>query len=93
MSLSITPECINCWACEPICPSAAIEVSAAGTFSINAVKCTECEGDYADPQCAGICPIEGAIFDALGVPVNPPGSLTGILPEKLQAARREIAAR
>lgn len=93
MSLSITSECINCWACEPVCPSAAIMVSPGRIFSISAAKCTECDGDHADPQCASICPVEGAILDAAGAPINPPGSLTGIPPEKLQAAREEIAAR
>ncbi|TCS61734.1 4Fe-4S binding protein [Varunaivibrio sulfuroxidans] len=93
MSLSITSECINCWACAPVCPSTAILVSPEGLFSIGATACTECDGAHADPQCASICPVEGAILDAAGAPINPPGSLTGIPPEKLQAAREEIAAR
>jgi hypothetical protein len=60
---------------------------------IDAKKCSECEGDYPDPQCASICPIEGVILDGIGVPVNPPGSLTGIPPERLEAAMAEIQAR
>jgi len=42
-----------------------------------------------DAQCASICPIEGAILDELGNPLNPVGSLTGIpleLLAKYQAA-------
>jgi hypothetical protein len=35
------------------------------------------------PQCAAICPIEGAIVNELGEALNPPGSLTGIPLTKL----------
>lgn len=92
MSLKIIDSCVNCWACLPLCPSDAIYETATH-FKINESKCTECDGDHATPQCASICPIEGAILDAFGEAVNPPGSLTGIPPEKMQAAMAEIAAR
>ncbi len=92
MSLEIVERCINCWACEPLCPAKAIH-AARPHFLIDPKKCTECEGDYADPQCAGICPIEGAILDSLGEPVNPPGSLTGIPPEHMAQVMAEIRAR
>ncbi len=75
----IVEGCVNCWACESLCPSEAI-FAATPHFLIDAKKCTECEGAFADPQCASICPVEGVILDGLGVPVNPPGSLTGIPP-------------
>jgi ferredoxin len=39
-------------------------------FLIDADKCTECVGDFADAQCVAICPIEGAILDELGVALN-----------------------
>ena len=92
MALKILDSCVNCWACLPLCPSGAI-AAAPRHFVINDRKCTECEGSYAEPQCASICPIEGAILDSLGVPVNPPGSLTGIPPERMAAAMAEIQAR
>jgi ferredoxin len=92
MSLKIIETCVNCWACQPLCPSQAI-YPAKPHFLIEAKKCSECEGDYAEPQCASICPIEGAIVDAFGAAMNPPGSLTGIPPERLQAAMAEIRAR
>ncbi|EXJ15768.1 4Fe-4S binding protein [Imhoffiella purpurea] len=92
MAFKIIDSCVNCWACEPLCPSQAI-LAAKPHFVIDAKKCTECEGDFAEPQCASICPIEGAILDASGLAVNPPGSLTGIPPERLAAARAEIRAR
>ncbi|MBD9357935.1 4Fe-4S dicluster domain-containing protein [Methylomonas albis] len=93
MALQIIESCVNCYACEPLCPSKAIYMSEkTGHFRINPKKCTECEGDFKDTQCASICPIEGAILDALGVPINPPGSLTGIPPEKMAEAMAELQA-
>jgi ferredoxin len=92
MALRIVAGCVNCWACEPLCPSRAI-VAAEPHFRIDPSACTQCEGDYAEPQCASICPIEGAILDGAGVALNPPGSLTGIPPQCLAAAMAEIRAR
>ncbi len=92
MAYQIIAACTNCHACLPLCPHQAI-VAATPHFLIDAKKCTECAGDYADPQCVSICPIEGAILDSLGAPANPPGSLTGIPPHKMAAARAEIQAR
>jgi ferredoxin len=92
MALSIIESCVNCWACEPLCPSKAI-FAAKPHFIIDANKCTECDGDYADMQCASICPIEGAILDAFGAAINPPGSLTGIPPLRMAEAMAEIRAR
>ncbi len=92
MSLEIIESCINCWACEPLCPTEAIRVLRPH-FLIDTKKCTECDGDYAAPQCAGICPVEGAILDSLGKPVNPPGSLTGIPPTRMAQAMAAIRAR
>jgi Fe-S-cluster-containing hydrogenase component 2 len=79
MAVKIVASCINCWACQPLCPSAAID-EAKPHFLVDASRCTECVGDYPDPQCVSICPIEGAIVDSRGEPRNPPGSLQGILP-------------
>lgn len=92
MALQIIEDCVNCWACEPLCPRDAI-IEARPHFIINAKRCTECEGDYFDAQCASICPIEGAIVNGLGEPLNPLGSLTGIPSEELAAAMVEIQAR
>ena len=92
MALTIASNCVNCWACEPLCPNQAIR-AAAPHFVIDAGKCTECLGEFADPQCAEICPIEGAILDAQNRPLNPPGSLTGIPPGlRIAPALTETAA-
>ena len=92
MALEIIETCVNCWACEPLCPNQAI-VEAKPHFEIVADKCTECLGDFAVPQCAAICPIEGAIVDEVNVALNPPGSLTGIPPARWAEVQAEISAR
>jgi ferredoxin len=92
MAFQIIDGCVNCWACEPLCPSGAI-IAADPHFRVEAKLCTECEGDHAEPQCASICPIEGVILNGLGAPVNPPGSLTGIPPARMATAMAEIRAR
>lgn len=92
MALEIIESCVNCWACEPLCPNRAI-VAAKPHFLIDADMCTECLGDFADAQCVAICPIEGAIVNELNEPMNPPGSLTGIPPARWAAVQAEIAAR
>ena len=92
MALQIIATCVNCWACEPLCPTGAIQ-AARPHFRIDPRACSECEGQFPVPQCASICPIEGAILDHAGRALNPPGSLTGIPPERLAAARAEIQAR
>ena len=92
MTLKINNLCVNCWACEPLCPSRAI-VEAKPHFVIDAHKCVECLGEHSDPQCAEICPVEGAIVNGRNEPMNPAGSLTGIPPERWAAARAEISAR
>ena len=92
MAYRIIETCVNCWACEPLCPSKAIYASRPH-FLIDEKKCSECEGDHADPQCVSICPIEGAILDPFGAEANPPGSLTGIPPERMAEVMVEIQAR
>jgi ferredoxin len=81
MSLEIVDSCVGCFACEPLCPNSAIRaVMQPGRplFRIDPDRCTECLGDHDLPQCAEICPVEGAIVDEYAEPLNPPGSLTGI---------------
>jgi len=92
MALKINDTCVNCWACIDVCPTDSI-VMAKRHFVIVPTTCTECEGSYDDPQCASICPIEGAITDRWRTPLNPRGSLTGIPPEKMVEALAEIRAR
>jgi len=92
MALEIIESCVSCHACLALCPSQAI-IETRPHFLIDVGKCSGCLGDFADAQCAAICPIEGAILDEFGVAMNPPGSLTGIPPARRAAAQAEIAAR
>jgi ferredoxin len=92
MALKIINTCVNCYACQPLCPSEAI-YKAEAHFLIHPKKCTECHDAFADPQCATICPIEGAILDRFGQEINPPGSLTGIPPERMAEAMAMYQAR
>jgi ferredoxin len=84
MALTITPLCVNCYACLDVCPNQAV-IEAQPHFVIELSACDECNGHFADSQCAAICPVEAAILDGAGVPINPPGSLTGIPPERRAA--------
>ena len=92
MALKIIDSCTNCCACEPLCPSKAI-YAAKPHFMVDSGKCSECLGEFADPQCASICPIEGAIVNEMNEALNPPGSLTGIPPARWAEVKAEIAAR
>lgn len=90
MALKIVENCVNCFACMEVCPSDAI-YEASPHFLIDAKKCTECDGDYADAQCASICPIEEAIWADDGTPMNPLGSLTAIPVERLKQYAEKYA--
>lgn len=57
MSLKITDECICCGACEPECPNQAIS-QGDPVFVIDPAKCTECKGQFPEPQCVPVCPVE-----------------------------------
>jgi len=95
MAFEIIETCVNCYACEPLCPNQAIYMARVGVhshFMIDPEKCTECIGDYLDAQCSSICPIEGAILDELGRELNPPGSLTGISPAMLAQYQAAVEA-
>lgn len=77
MATVITSECINCGACEPECPNAAIyqggveyelngikhPALAQDVFYIVPEKCTECVGFFEKEACAAVCPVECCIPD------------------------------
>ncbi|MCL1074439.1 4Fe-4S dicluster domain-containing protein [Shewanella dokdonensis] len=80
MKYAITDKCVGCHACQLVCPNQAVyaDPDSSGRFHIHRRRCSGCEGQYAAPQCASICPIEEAIVNELNIAVNPRGSLTGI---------------
>lgn len=59
----IASQCTVCSACEAECPNVAISMKK-GTMWIDAAKCTECEGQFAKPQCQAVCPVDGCIVQA-----------------------------
>ncbi len=77
MATMITEECINCGACEPECPNAAIYEGGApweldgathaavrqDTYYITAERCTECVGFFEKEQCAAVCPVDCCLAD------------------------------
>ncbi len=62
MAYHITEECINCGACEPECPNAAISASEE-RYVIDHAKCTECVGFHDTSQCAAVCPVDACLPD------------------------------
>lgn len=79
MALMITDDCINCDVCEPACPNQAISM---GTeyYVIDPLKCTECVGHFAEPQCQMVCPVAC-------IPLDPNYRET---PEQLQAKYQSL---
>jgi ferredoxin len=56
MATHITQECINCSACEPVCPNEAVSAGD-GIYIIDAERCTECVGFQATEACQEACPV------------------------------------
>lgn len=56
MAMIINEECINCGACEPVCPTEAI-TEGEEIFLINPETCVECIGHFDAPQCVEVCPV------------------------------------
>ncbi|HAY46434.1 MAG TPA: ferredoxin [Gammaproteobacteria bacterium] len=79
MSLIITDDCINCDVCEPECPNDAI-FQGELIYEIEADKCTECVGHYAEQQCVVVCPVACIFTD----PNNPESK------EQLQAKYEKL---
>lgn len=64
MSLKITDDCINCGACEEVCPTLAIgEDQERTTRTIDPDRCTECVGFYERHMCQVECPVECCVAD------------------------------
>lgn len=56
MALKIVQaECTSCGDCKPVCPTKSI-TDKGGIFKINPETCTECEGEFDEPQCVAVCP-------------------------------------
>jgi ferredoxin len=62
MALHIDESCINCGACESVCPVEAIS-EGDEYYKINPDICVECTGHFDEPQCASVCPTDSCIKD------------------------------
>jgi ferredoxin len=62
MALRIDDSCINCGACESVCPVDAIS-EGEEYYEIKADLCVECEGHFDEPQCVSVCPTDSCIKD------------------------------
>ena len=51
----VEEECISCGDCEPVCPTMSVYEDKI-VFKITKETCTECEGDYDEPQCVVAIP-------------------------------------
>ena len=51
----IMAECTSCGDCKPVCPTKSITVKG-GIYKIDKGTCTECEGEFDEPQCLSVCP-------------------------------------
>jgi ferredoxin len=62
MATVITEECINCGACEPVCPNRAI-TAGDDYYVIAEGRCTECVGFFGKEACADACPVNCCVPD------------------------------
>jgi ferredoxin len=62
MATMITDVCINCGACEPVCPNGAIS-EGTSCYVIDPSLCTECVGTADAEACQTVCPEECCIPD------------------------------
>lgn len=62
MANMITEECVNCGACERMCPAGGIS-RGAETYVIDPGVCTECVGFHHTQQCARVCPVDCSVID------------------------------
>lgn len=62
MANIITEDCVNCGACEPMCPSNGIS-RGADVYLIDPERCSECVGFYHTQQCARVCPVDASVLD------------------------------
>lgn len=59
MALMIKDNCDLCDACILDCPNEAI--AEGDPYIIDSLRCTECVGEFDEPQCQLVCPIDDCI--------------------------------
>ncbi|RIL06171.1 MAG: 4Fe-4S ferredoxin [Proteobacteria bacterium] len=66
MANKITEACVNCGACESVCPSGGIS-KGPDIYVIDPALCSECVGFHHTQQCERVCPVDCCVVD----PDNP----------------------
>ncbi len=61
MALIIKDTCTACDACVLDCPNDAI-TEGDPIYVIDPLRCTECVGEYDEPQCQLVCPVDECIL-------------------------------
>ncbi len=56
MAFLINDDCLNCGACESVCPNDAISVGD-DIYIIDPNSCTECVDSEEEPRCQYVCPV------------------------------------
>ncbi|WP_281292700.1 4Fe-4S dicluster domain-containing protein [Roseospira marina] len=59
----LASQCTQCGACEFECPNGAISMKG-DTYKIDPAACTECAGQFDEPQCDAVCPVPGTCVKA-----------------------------
>ena len=62
MAFVICVDCISCGMCIEVCPNDAISESDS-VYVIDPDLCTECVGDFDEPQCIRVCPVDAIASD------------------------------
>ena len=62
MAFVICVDCISCGMCIEVCPNDAISESDS-VYVIDPDLCTECVGDFDEPQCIKVCPVDTIASD------------------------------
>ena len=62
MPFMINDGCINCGACEPVCPNGGIR-KGKSAYIIDQDACTECVGFFNKQQCVVVCPMDSCILN------------------------------
>jgi ferredoxin len=62
MAYMITRSCIQCGACQAVCPNNAI-IEEESIYIINPDLCTECIPVHEARQCAEVCPVQACVSD------------------------------
>lgn len=87
MAFMIAEDCINCGACEPVCPNHGIRNDVRRSiYVIDSDACTECVGVFKYQQCVAICPVDCCVIDPRHIRPEVAAEIDGVLAHGRAAA-------